>query len=101
MNHGGEATVNENCEFFTKILLEAKNNHIPKIMRKYNKSKGKGKKEKWITIALLNQVHLKNGMVVEWKSQSTSIDIYKSRKINFKTLSMICATVLYIHLAFV
>ena len=68
----GEATVNENCEIFINILLEAKNKHIPKIMRKYNKRK----KEKWMTSELLNQINLKNDMYVEWKTQSTSIDIY-------------------------
>ena len=85
--HNGEATVNENCEIFINILLEAKNKHIPKIMRKYNKRKDK--KEKWITSELLNQINLKNDMYVEWKSQSTSIDIYNSRKINFKTFERI------------
>ena len=85
--HNGEATVNENCEIFINILLEAKNKHIPKIMRKYNKRKDK--KEKWMTSELLNQINLKNDMYVEWKSQSTSIDIYNSRKINFKTFERI------------
>ena len=85
--HNGKATVNENCEFFINILLEAKNKHIPKIMRKYNKRKDT--KEKWMTSELLNQINLKNDMYVEWKSQSTSIDIYNSRKINFKTFERI------------
>ena len=85
--HNGEATVNENCEIFINILLEAKNKHIPKIMRKYNKHKDK--KEKWMTSELLNPINLKNDMYVEWKSQSTSIDIYNSRKINFKTFERI------------
>ena len=85
--HNGEATVNENCEIFINILLEAKNKHIPKIMRKNNKRKDK--KEKWMTSELLNQINLKNGMYVEWKSQSTSIDIYNSRKIIFKTFERI------------
>ena len=58
--HNGEATVNENCEFFFNILLEAKNEHIPTIMRKYNKRKDK--KEKWMTSELLNQINLKNDM---------------------------------------
>ena len=39
--HNGEATVNENCQICINILLEAKNKHIPKIMRKYNKRKDK------------------------------------------------------------
>ena len=37
--HNGETTVNENCEMCIHILLEAKNKHKPKIMRKYNKRK--------------------------------------------------------------
>ena len=42
-----------------------------------------------MTSELLNQINLKNDMYVEWKSQSTSIDIYNSRKINFKTFERI------------
>ena len=56
-------------------------------MRKYNKRNDK--KEKWMTNKLLNQINLKNDIYVEWKSQSTSIDIYNSRKINFKTFERI------------
>ena len=53
-------------------------------MRKYNKRKDK--KEKWMTSELLKQMNLKNDMYVEWKSQSTSIDIYNSRKSILKHL---------------
>ena len=74
-------------EIFINILLEAKNKHIPKIMRKHNKRKDK--KEKWMTSELLNQINLKNDMYVEWKYQSTSIDIYNYRKINFKMFERI------------
>ena len=42
-----------------------------------------------MTSELLNQINLKNGMYVEWKSQSTSIDIHNSRKIKFKTFEII------------
>ena len=42
-----------------------------------------------MTSELLNQINLKNDMYVEWKSQSTSIDMYNSRKINFKTFERI------------
>ena len=42
-----------------------------------------------MTSELLNQINLKNDLYVEWKSQSTSIDIYNSRKINFKTFERI------------
>ena len=41
--HNGEATVNENCEVLINILLEVKNKHIQKIMRKYSKCKKKKK----------------------------------------------------------
>ena len=41
LNHDREATENENCEIFTFFLLENKNKHIPKIMKKYNKRKDK------------------------------------------------------------
>ena len=47
-------------------------------MKKYNKRKEIKKKKS----ELLNQINLKNDMYVEWKPQSTSIDIYNSRKIN-------------------
>ena len=42
-----------------------------------------------MTSELLNQINLKYDMYVEWKSQSTSIDMYNSRKINFKTFEII------------
>ena len=42
-----------------------------------------------MTSELLKQINLKSDMYVEWKSQSTSIDIYNSRKINFKTFERI------------
>ena len=59
-----------------------KNKHIAKIMRKYNKRKDK--KEMWMTSELLNQINLKNDMYVEWKSQSTSIDIYNDTFNSYK-----------------
>ena len=58
--------------FFINILLDAKNKHIPKIMRKYNKRKDK--KEKWLTNELLNQINMKNDMYVECKKISINID---------------------------
>ena len=36
-----------------------------------------------MTSELLKQINLKDDMYVDWKSQSTSIDIYNSRKIKF------------------
>ena len=42
-----------------------------------------------MTNELLKQINLKKGMYIEWKSQSTSIDIYNSKKIHFKTFERI------------
>ena len=42
-----------------------------------------------MTSELLNQINLKNNTYVKWKSLSTSIDIYNSWKINFKTFERI------------
>ena len=54
-------------------------------MRTYNKHKDLKK----MTNELLNTIHLKNNMYVKWKFKSTSIDMYNSRKINFKTFERI------------
>ena len=87
LNHDRLASADENCTILTNILLEARNKHIPKRMKKFNKRKDK--KEKWMTNELLNQINLKNDMYVNWKSQSATVEIYNSRKINFKTYERI------------
>ena len=56
-------------------------------MRKFNKRKDK--RENWMTDELLKQIHRKNGMYVNCKYKSKSVDIYNTRKTNFKTYERI------------
>ena len=53
---------------FLQSLLSAKNKHMPKKLRKFNKRKDKG--ENWMTDELLNQINRKNDMYVDWKYKS-------------------------------
>ena len=71
----------------TDILCDAKNKHIPQKIRKFNKRKDK--KEKWMTDELLSQINTKNDMYVEWKSKSTTIEMFNTNKVNFKTFERI------------
>ena len=73
MNHDTHANPNENCQILTDIISEAKNIHIPKTTRRFNKRKDK--KEKWMTTALLNQINMKNDMYLDWKTKSATIEI--------------------------
>ena len=78
---------NENCKIILQSLLSAKNKHMPKKLRKFNKRKDK--RENWMTDELLNQINRKNYMYVDWKYKSKSVDIYNTRKTNFKTYERI------------
>ena len=60
---------------------------MPKKLRKFNKRKDK--RENWMTDELLNQINRKNDMYVDWKYKSKSVDIYNTRKTNFKTYERI------------
>ena len=55
--------------------------------RRYNKRKDE--KEKWMTNELLKQINKKNYMYVDWKTKSTTTEMYKNKKINFKTFEKI------------
>ena len=68
-------------------LSKAKLTHMPKTTRRYNKRKDK--KEKWMTNELLVQINKKNDMYVDWKTKSTTIEMYNNKKINFKTFEKI------------
>ena len=48
---------NENCKKFLQSLLFAKNKHMPKKLRKFNKRKNKT--ENWVTDELLNHTNRK------------------------------------------
>ena len=78
---------NENCQILLQSLLSAKNKYMPKKLRKFNKRKDK--RENWMTDELFNQINRKNDMYVDWKYKSKSVDIYNTRKTNFKTYERI------------
>ena len=82
-----EVNPSGNCQILTDMLSDAKNKYIPKKLRNFNKKKDK--KEKWMTDELLTQVNKKNGMYVNWKSKSATVEIYNAKKINFKTYEKI------------
>ena len=45
-----------------------------------------------MTNELLNQINQKNDMYVDWKTKSTTVEIYNNKKINFKTFERIVNT---------
>ena len=57
LDHNIDANPNSNCEILLKVLSDAKNIHMPKIIRKFNKRKDK--KEDWMTNGLLAQINRK------------------------------------------
>ena len=78
---------NENCKILLQSLLSAKNKYMPKKLRIFNKRKDK--RENWMTDELVNKINRKNDMYVDWKYKSKSVDIYNTRKTNFKTYERI------------
>ena len=60
---------------------------MPKIRRRNNKRKDKS--EKWMTNELLQQINKKHDMYVDWKTRSTTTEMYNNKKITFKTFEKI------------
>ena len=87
MNHAEYANPNENYQILINILSKAKEIYMHKTTRRYNKRKDK--KEKWMTNELLQQINKKNDMYVDWKTKSTTTEMYNHKKINFKTFEKI------------
>ena len=81
------ADPNSNYEILSKILCDAKNNHIPRRSKKLNKRKDKI--EAWITDEILATVVQKNKMYVKWKSTPITHVDYLAIKQNFKTYDKI------------
>ena len=79
MNHEEYANPNKNYQILINILSKAKEIYMPKTTRRYNKDK----KEKWMTNELLQQINRKNDMYVDWKTKSTTTEMYNNKKINF------------------
>ena len=87
MNHDIYANPNMNYQILINALSKVKLTHMPKTTRRYNKRKDK--KEKWMTNELLKQINKKNDMYVDWKTKSTTTEMYNNKKINFKTFEKI------------
>ena len=64
MNHDIYANPNMNYEIFINALSKAKLTHMPKLLKQINK---------------------KHDMYVDWKTKSTTTEVYNNKKINFKT----------------
>ena len=75
---------NMNDQILIKALSKAKLTHMSKTTRRYIKRKDK--KEKWMTNELLKQINKKNDMYVDWKTKSTTTEIYNNKNINLKHL---------------
>ena len=82
MNHDIYANPNMNYQILIKALFNAKLTHIPKTTRQYNKRKDK--KEKWMTNELLKQINKKNHMYVDWKTKSTTTEMYNNKRSTLK-----------------
>ena len=84
MNHDIHVNPDMNYQILINTLSKAKLTHMPKTTRRYNKRKDK--REKWMTNELLKQINKKTDMYVEWKTKSTTTEMYNNnKKINFKT----------------
>ena len=70
---------NSNYNILTHILSEAKNNHIPRKMKRFNKRKHF--KHKWMTSDLLSLINKKNDKYRDWKSTTDNIQYEKKKKI--------------------
>ena len=87
IDHDINANPSDNYNILSDILCNIKQKCIPKKIRKFNKRKDK--KEKWMTNELLTEINTKNDMYVDWKSNSTTDEIYNMKKTNFKTFERI------------
>ena len=73
---------NTNYEMLSQILEMAKNKHIPKKVKKFNKRKHG--KEGWMTNELLTKVVKKNKLYVVWKTTPLTNENYEIYKARFK-----------------
>ena len=62
---------NSNYNILTHVLSEAKNKHIPRKVKRFNK--GKHFKHKWMTSDLLSLINKKNDRYRDWKSTTDNI----------------------------
>ena len=84
LNPLGDPNVNYNI--LAHALSEAKQKHIPRKVKRFNKRKHF--KHKWMTNDLLTLINKKNDRYRDWKSTTDNI-LYEIKKINFKTFEKI------------
>ena len=73
---------NDNYKILSEVLEKAKNIHLPKKYKKFNKRKHR--KESWMTNELLTKVVKKNELYVEWKTTEINDRNYEMIKLRFK-----------------
>ena len=73
---------NDNYKILSEVLEKAKNIHLPKKYKKFNKRKHR--KESWMTNELLTKVVKKNQLYVEWKTTEINDRNYEMIKLRFK-----------------
>ena len=84
LNPLGDPNVNYNI--LAHALSEAKQKHILRKVKRFNKRKHF--KHKWMTNDLLTLINKKNDRYRDWKSTTDNI-LYEIKKINFKTFEKI------------
>ena len=60
---------------------------MPKTTRRYNKRKHK--KETWMTNELLKRMNRKNYIYIDWKTKSTTTEMYKNKRSTLKHLKTV------------
>ena len=73
---------NDNYKFLSEVLEKAKNMHLPKKYKKFNKRKHR--KESWMTNELLTKVVKKNKLYVGWITTEINNRNYEMIKLRFK-----------------
>ena len=82
IKHAIYANPNMNYQILINALSKAKLTHMPKTTRRCYKRKNK--KEKWMTHELFKQINKKNDMYVDWKTKSTTTEMYNNKKITLR-----------------
>ena len=67
-----------NDQFLINTTSKAKLTHMPKTTRRYYKRKDN--REKWMTNELLKPINKKNDIYVDWKTKSTTTEMYNNNK---------------------
>ena len=84
LNDNLQSDPNDNYEIFEKLIIYAKNKHIPKKTVKYRKQKHK--QCKWMTDGILNSINTKDKLYkIMVQADNSNPDIYNALKVNFKT----------------